>query len=159
MDNHITKISPKALDAIKRLEGFSATPYADSCGIWTIGYGATYYEGGKKVTSHDGSITKERAEQLLLTHLKSFEMSVDSFTRDDVSQAQFDALVLFAYNVGVGALKSSTLLKMVNENPNNPEIKSQFMRWNKGKVDGELVEIKGLTNRRQAEANIYFNLA
>lgn len=155
---HITQISGKALAAVKKLEGLSLKPYKDSCGIWTIGYGSTFYEGGRKVTEKDGTITEARAEYLLKLHLQTFERGVDSFTRDDISQNQFDALVIFAYNVGLGALKSSTLLKLVNENPNNPEIKTQFMRWNKGTVDGALVEIKGLTNRRQAEANMYFNV-
>jgi lysozyme len=61
-------------------------------------------------------------------------------------------LVSFAYNVGLGALKSSTLLKRVNANPNDPDIERQFNRWNKG---GGRV-LKGLTNRRRNEANLYF---
>jgi lysozyme len=60
--------------------------------------------------------------------------------------------VCFAYNVGVGALKSSTLLKLVNTNPSDPLIKNEFLKWNKaaGKV------LKGLTRRREAEAELYF---
>lgn len=156
MTQHITKISEFALKQIKKLEGFSAIPYRDSCGIWTIGYGSTYYNGGAKVTGQDVAITEQQASEMLKKIIEPFERGVDSVTRDDVSQNQFDALVIFAYNVGLGALKSSTLLKLVNENPYNPLIKNEFLKWNKGTIDGKLQVIKGLTNRRQAEIDIYF---
>ncbi len=65
---------------------------------------------------------------------------------------QFDALVSFCYNVGPANLKSSTLLKKVNINPNDPTIKNEFLKWTKagGKV------LKGLVTRRTAEAELYF---
>ena len=152
MAEKITKVSKDALDLIKRFEGFCAQPYLCPANVPTIGYGATFYEDGKKVQISDPAISEERATQLLLNVLKTFEKHVDTYTRDDVTQAQFDALVCFSYNVGVGALKSSTLLKLVNANPSDPEIRTQFLRWNKaaGRV------LKGLTNRRVAEADLYF---
>ena len=70
----------------------------------------------------------------------------------ELTSNQFSALVSFAYNVGLGALKSSTLLKRVNANPCDEDIKRQFMRWNKG---GGRV-LKGLTKRRQSESDLYF---
>jgi lysozyme len=153
--NKIIKISQAGLDLIKHFEGFSSKPYPDpgtgNLPI-TIGYGATFYENGTKVKLDDPPITEERATQLLQNVLKTFEKHVDSYSRDDITQHQFNALVCFAYNVGVGALKSSTLLKLVNTNPSNPLIKNEFLKWNKaaGKV------LKGLTTRRQAEAELYF---
>lgn len=152
MANKITKVSKDALQLIKKFEGFCAQPYLCSANVPTIGYGATFYEDGKKVQINDPAITEERATQLLLNVLKIFEKHVDSYTRDDITQNQFDALVCFAYNVGVGALKSSTLLKLVNSDPSNPQIKNEFLRWNKAAGRA----LKGLTNRRNAEAELYF---
>lgn len=148
----ITKISQAGLDLIKKYEGFFSKPYLCPANVPTIGYGATYYEDGRKVTLKDTPITEQRASELLLNVLKEYEKAVDSYTRDDINQNQFDSLVCFAYNVGVNALKSSTLLKLINANPNDPEIRMQFLRWNKaaGKV------LKGLTKRRESEAELYF---
>jgi lysozyme len=100
---------------------------------------------------NDKAITEGQASTMLMNILTSYEKSVDSFCRDDINQNQFDALCAFAYNVGVNALKNSTLLKKVNKNPQDVTIRNEFLKWNKaaGKV------LKGLTNRRVAEANLY----
>jgi lysozyme len=100
----------------------------------------------------DRPLSQQEADVLLNHEVAKFAKIVDSMTRDDISQNQFDALVSFCFNVGGGALKSSTLLRKVNANPNDPTIKAEFMRWNKaaGRV------LKGLTTRREAEANLYF---
>ena len=119
MAEKITKVSKEALELIKKFEGFCAQPYLCPANVPTIGYGATFYEDGTKVKATDPAINEERATQLLKNVLKTFEKHVDSYTRDDITQHQFDALVCFAYNVGVGALKSSTLLKVVNTNPSD----------------------------------------
>lgn len=149
----VTKASQKGLDLIKRFEGLELKPYKCPAGIQTIGYGNTYYPSGSKVKLTDPAITKEKAEELLKFLLGSYEKSVDSFCRDDISQNQFDALVSFAYNCGVNSLKSSTLLKKVNANPNDPTIKAEFLKWNK--ASGRV--LAGLTKRRQAEADLYFS--
>ena len=149
----VTKASQKGLDLIKRFEGLELKPYKCPAGIPTIGYGNTYYPSGSKVKLTDPAITKEKAEELLKFLLGSYEKSVDSFCRDDISQNQFDALVSFAYNCGVNNLKSSTLLKKVNANPNDPTIKAEFLKWNK--ASGRV--LAGLTKRRQAEADLYFS--
>jgi lysozyme len=85
--------------------------------------------------------------------LVSYERSVDSYCVDTINQYQFDALCSFAYNCGVGNLKSSTLLKKVNKNPNDPTIKDEFLKWNKG--GGKV--LSGLTKRRIEEAQLYFS--
>jgi lysozyme len=149
----VTKISQKGLDLIKRFEGLSLKPYLCPASIATIGYGNTYYTDGKKVKLTDPSITQAKAEELLKFLIQSYEKSVDSFCRDDISQHQFDALTSFAYNCGVNNLQSSTLLKKVNLNPNDPTIRAEFMKWNKGA--GKV--LAGLTKRRQAEADLYFS--
>jgi lysozyme len=147
------KISQKGLDLLKQFEGIKLKPYLCPAGIATISIGCTYYEDGTKVKMTDPEVSQARATEIFLNVLKHYEASVDSFTRDDITQEQFDALVSFAYNVGTGALKNSTLLKKVNADPNDKYIESQFLIWNK--VKG--VTIKGLTLRRQAESNLYFS--
>ena len=148
----ITKTGTKGIELIKSFEGFSAKPYKCPALIPTIGYGATFYPSGKKVTMTDKLITESEGVDLLKSMLVSFEKYVDSYCIDSINQNQFDALVSFAYNLGPANLKSSTLLKKVNLNPNDPTIADEFKKWNKagGKV------LKGLTRRREAEIKLYF---
>ena len=149
----VTNISEAGLNLIKSFEGLRLKPYKCSAGVPTIGYGNTFYESGKKVSLADVAITESRAIELLAWSLKKFEQYVDSYCRDDISQNQFDALVSFCYNLGPANLKSSTLLKKVNKDPNDPTIRAEFMKWNKagGKA------LAGLTRRRTAEADLYFS--
>ena len=149
----ITKISNLGLELIKKYEGFKAKAYLCPANVPTIGYGSTYYEDGTKVKLTDSPITQERATELLEALLVSYERSVDSYCVDTINQYQFDALCSFAYNCGVGNLKSSTLLKKINKNPNDPTIKDEFLKWNKG--GGKV--LSGLTKRRIEEAQLYFS--
>jgi len=149
----ITKLSQKGLDLIKQFEGLKLKPYLCPAGIPTLGFGNTYYPDGTKVKLTDPAITQEKAEELLKFLLVSYEKAVDSFCRDDISQGNFDALTSFAYNLGTGALQKSTLIKKVNLNPKDVTIADEFLKWNKS--NGTV--LKGLTLRRQAEANIYFS--
>lgn len=146
------KISYSGLQLIKKYEGLSLRPYLDAVGIPTIGYGSTYYEDGKNVRMSDSPISKKKAELLLLNVVVDFERGVNRLVTSTINQNQFDALVSFSYNVGLGSLKSSTLLKRVNNNPQDADICYQFSRWNKagGKV------LLGLTRRREEEAELYF---
>ena len=148
----VTKTGKAGIDMIKSFEGFRGTPYKCPAGIPTIGYGATFYPGGKKVTMTDAAITEEQATDLLAHMLVSFEKYVDSYCIDTITQNQFDALVSFAYNLGPANLKSSTLLKKVNADPNDESIRLEFMKW--VKAGGKT--LKGLVRRREAEANLYF---
>jgi lysozyme len=148
----ITKTGKAGIEMIKTFEGFRSAPYKCSAGVPTIGYGATFYPGGKKVTMTDPSITEEKAVELLANMLVSFEKYVDSYCRDDINQNQFDALVSFAYNLGPANLKSSTLLKKVNANPEDETITAEFMKW--VKAGGKT--LKGLVRRREAESQLYF---
>jgi lysozyme len=148
----ITKTGKAGIEMIKTFEGFRGTPYKCSAGVPTIGYGATFYPGGKKVTMTDAAITEEQAVELLANMLVSFEKYVDSYCVDTITQNQFDALVSFAYNLGPANLKASTLLKKVNANPNDESIKLEFLKW--VKAGGKT--LKGLVRRREAEAELYF---
>ena len=64
----------------------------------------------------------------------------------------------FIYNLGIGAFVKSTLKKKIVANSNDKSIKDEFMKWNKARVSGELMELKGLTRRRIAEAELYFKV-
>ena len=149
----ILHLSQRGLDLIKQFEGLKWKPYLCPANIPTIGFGNCYYPDGTKVKLTDPAITAQKAEELLKFLVQSYEKAVDSFCRDDIKQSQFDALASFAYNCGVNNLKSSTLLKKVNLNPNDPAIRIEFMKWNKGA--GKV--LAGLTRRRQAEADLYFS--
>lgn len=145
-------ISQAGLNQIKNHEGLRLSAYFDVVGVPTIGYGNTFYEDGSKVKIGE-RISMERAEALLrYTVDKIFSAKVNELVKKEINQAQFDALVSFSYNVGVGALASSTLLRKVNANPCDPSIESEFLRWNR--AGGNV--LPGLTRRRQEEANIYF---
>ena len=148
----ITKTGAEGLKLIKKFEGLKLKPYLCSAAVPTIGWGSTRYTNGTKVTLKDPAITKEQADTLFLETLKQYELAVDAYCRDDINQFQFDALVSFCYNLGPHALKSSTLLKKVNKNPNDPTIAAEFNKW----VNAGGKRLKGLIRRRAAEVELYF---
>ena len=148
----ITKTSLKGVELIKKYEGFRSKPYKCEAGVATIGYGATYYPNGQKVKLTDPAIDEKHASILLEAMLNPYEKAVDSYCRDDINQNQFDALVSFAYNLGNSALKSSTLLKKANANPNDKTIRNEFLKW----VNSDGKRLKGLVIRRTDEADLYF---
>ncbi len=150
--NNIPVTSKAGFNVIKQHEGRILTAYKCPAGIWTIGFGNTYYEDGTRVKEGD-KITAQRAEDLFRNTLKIYEQAVWNLTRDDINQNQFDALVSFAYNVGIAALQKSTLLKHVNENPNDKRITTEFKKWIRG--GGKV--LPGLVKRRQQESDFYFN--
>lgn len=137
---------------ITKFEGLSLTPYLCPAKIPTIGYGNCYYPNGKKVTMQDKAITKQEAFEMFKFIADKFAVKVDELVKSNVNQNQFNALVSFAYNIGVQGLAKSTLLKKVNFNPDDLTIKDEFLKWNK--AGGK--EIKGLTNRREIESQIYY---
>jgi len=147
----ISKVSNDCIELIKKFEGCKLKAYKCPANVWTIGYGNTYYEDKSRVKEGD-VITLERAKSLLEMILRDFELGVDNNTVDTITQNQFDALVDFAYNCGTGNLKSSTLLRKVNANPNDATIKDEFLKW--VRANGKVMQ--GLVNRRKAEVELYF---
>ena len=147
------KPSQKCYDAITSFEGLKLESYLDTGAVATIGFGSTMYEDGSKVKLGQ-TISIEKAHSLLKWEINNKAKVINSqLTNYPVNQNQFDALVSFAYNVGVGAFSSSTLLKKVKANPGDISIRNEFMRWNKD--NGKTVQ--GLTNRRKKEADLYFS--
>lgn len=141
------KISQKGINLIKMFEGLSLKAYKDSVGIVTIGYGST----GPHV-SMGQTITEAQAKSLLKSDLSRFEKGVSELVTVPLNQNQFDALVSFSFNLGVGNLKSSTLLRKLNSLDYSGASK-EFERWNKagGKV------FAGLTRRRIAERDLFLS--
>jgi lysozyme len=138
---------------ITEFEGFSAKPYLCPAKIPTIGYGNTYYSDNKRVTMLDKEITKVQAFEMFKTIADRFADKVNKLVTSPLNQNQFNALVSLAYNIGTGNFASSTILKKVNKNHNDPTIALEFKKWNK--VNKK--EVAGLTRRRIYEANIYFS--
>lgn len=149
------KPDEKCYDLIKSFEGYRADAYQDQAGIWTIGWGTTRYINGDEV-QFGQIITPQKAEQELQFEVNQCAIKISKLIKKDLTQNQFNALVSFAYNAGIGALQGSTLLKRVNIEPWDPTIRDAFMMWTKIHVDGKLVQNKGLQNRRTKEADLYF---
>jgi len=146
--------SKNCINLIKMFEGYKAKAYLCPANVPTIGWGSTMHIDGRKVKLSD-TINEEQAEEMLMWELKNKSNALYGL---NLNQNQFDSCLSFIYNLGIGAFANSTLRKKILANPNDPAIKTEFMRWNKARVNGELVELKGLTRRRTAEADLYFKI-
>lgn len=137
---------------IKGWEACSLTPYKDIAGHWTIGWGhlmAAY----EPLTP----ITQERADLMFATDLAHMQADVAAMVRYVGALPQhYAALASFAFNLGIPALRTSTLLQKVNEG-DFPGAGNEFKRWNKARdrATGLLVVVDGLTKRRKAECAIF----
>ena len=138
------KISEKGLDLIKRFEGCETTAYRCPAGVLTIGYGSTGPHVKQGMT-----ITEEEAEKLLRKDVARFEEGVSHIV-GTTTQNRFDALVSFAFNLGLGNLMSSTLLKR-HKAGRFADAADQFHLW--VKANGKV--LKGLVARREAESQLY----
>lgn len=143
------KMSADGLALVKEFEGLRLKAYKCPALVWTIGYGHTSSAGAPIVTS-DLEITRDEAEEVLKRDMGQYEDGVRKLVTIGITQGQFDALVDFAYNAGVGALAKSTLLKRVNAGRFD-EVPAEFMKWTKG--GGK--ELPGLVRRRRAEVKLW----
>lgn len=147
------KTSQKGIELIKKFEGCKLTAYRDSVGVWTIGFGHT------KDVKADMVITAEQAEQFLKDDVVYFENGVNKLLKTlkaQVTQNQFDALISFAFNLGLGNLRKSTLAKKLyvmqqNDRDSVQAVADEFPRWNK--AGGQV--LTGLTKRRNAERALF----
>lgn len=139
------KISKQGINLIKNFEGLRLRAYKCSGGIWTIGFGHT----GPDVKP-DSFISSVVAEQLLIEDLERFEKAVNKFIKVPINQNQYDSLVSFIFNIGIGAFEKSTLLRLLNKGNYNL-VPAQFKRWVHagGRVSG------GLIIRRNKEADLF----
>jgi lysozyme len=145
-------VSQKGIDLIKSFEGFRSKMYLDSAGLPTIGYG-TLIDSEKEKHLMTATIDEDTAERFLRFDVEKAVARMQPIIKSVLNQNQYDALVSFAYNVGVTALRKSTLLAKVNANPNDATIRNEFLKWSN--AGGKRVQ--GLYNRRVKEAELYFS--
>ena len=139
------KTSKQGIDFIMSFEKFRANAYLCEAGVLTIGYGHT-----RGVRLGD-FCTMEQAEQMLAEDIELAENSVNKLSNLNLKQNQFDALVSFAFNCGVHAFETSTLRKLILNNPADPNIKAEFNKW----VWSKKKKSKGLMRRRNEEYRMY----
>lgn len=140
------QISDAGIRAIQDFEGFSPDRYADSAGLPTIGY-------GHLIRPHEQipeRISQAYATGLLRQDLNVAEACVNRLVQVDLTQAQYDALVSFTFNLGCGALSKSTLLKRLNAGDYHGAAR-EFLKW----VYAGGRKIEGLMNRRVAERAMF----
>jgi lysozyme len=157
------KIDTKGVRKLKQLETYVGYPYDDADASWpkkevkdaskvkgtlTWGYGTT------KNVVIGKRITQIQAEDILLEELAEYEAAVENLVKVRLTNNQFTALVLFTYNVGIGAFRKSTLLKRLNKGEYGA-VPYEMLRWKKTRIDGKLVDSEGLENRRAAEIGIW----
>ncbi|HFK7184570.1 TPA: lysozyme [Serratia odorifera] len=145
------QISKSGIELIKRFEGLRLKAYQDSVGVWTIGYGWTQPVDGKKV-GPSMQIDQATADRLLKCGVVQYEQGVNQLVKVKITQGQFDALVSFAYNLGLRSLSTSTLLKKLNAG-DKAGAADEFGRW----VNAGGVELKGLVRRRAAERESFLS--
>lgn len=143
------RMSNEGIKLLKEFEGLKLKPYKCSAGVPTIGYGTTMIDG-RPVTMKTLPITESQAEDYLRHDLEKFEDGVLSRVKVDLSQNQFDALVSFAYNVGLGNFGGSSLLRELNKG-NYKVAADKLLDWKRaaGKI------VPGLVRRRAAERALF----
>jgi len=157
-------VSPKAIGMIKHHEGVRQKPYRCPARLWTIGVGHVLYpeQGKLKIDDRDGfplrpeddrKFTMDEVDAILTADLQRFERGVEKFVSVALTQGEFDALVSFSFNVGLGTLQRSTLRAKLNRNDKDgaaDELLKYCMAG--GKI------LKGLQNRRIDERALFFSL-
>ncbi len=139
------KASPQAYTIIKEFEGLRLKAYKCPGGVWTIGYGHT--EG---ITAGI-SITEDQAEEILRQDIETIETQINTLNLS-LTQNQFDALVSFVFNLGIGNFRKSRLLSLIKADPYDNAIMDEFLKWvySGGRV------LPGLQRRRLSEMKLYF---
>ena len=149
------KVMALAVPLIKKFERFSATPYLDVAGVPTIGYGTTVYPDGRRVTMQDAPVTEMLACGYLEAKLTTVAPHLGAMLLRRMPTAHEAAAMLsLAYNIGLAAFASSNVLKQFNIG-NITFAANSFSMWDKAHVDGKLVTVPGLDNRREQEREFF----
>lgn len=153
------QMSENGLALLQQWEGFKLQVYKDSAGFPTIGVGhlitkaeqasGTILINGAAV-QYAGGLTDQQTLDLLAQDVQPAEQAVNAGVTVTLNQNQFDALVSFTFNVGVGAFQSSTLLKLLNQQQYD-DVPAQLLRWTR--AGGQVVQ--GLVNRRDNEIKLW----
>ncbi len=144
------QVSSNCLQLIKQFEGFKPTPYFDSAGIPTIGYGTILYPDNTRVTMNDPAITEDQALEYLEFNINEKCEALDKLIKVQLSQNQYAAICSLVYNIGMTNFETSTLLRMLNQSDFDGAA-AQFTRWDYSA--GQVVA--GLETRRQQEAKLF----
>ncbi len=135
---------------IQKAEGCSLVPYVCAGGVATIGYGSTRDNNGYPITLDNKKISQQEAEYYFNRDIKSFSIAVKTYIKVPVSNNQFSALVSLAYNIGVGNLRASTLLRKLNRG-DYEGCENEFWKWRRSKG----VILPGLVTRREMERRLF----
>jgi lysozyme len=144
--------SEKCLELIRMSEGLRLLSYKDSTGKLTIGYGSTLG------VVPNQQITEEMAELRLHRDASVAAKAVERLVIKPLKQRQFDGLVDFVFNLGEGRLKNSTMLKYINQNPDDFRIGGEMQKWvyGKNRKTGKMEPLPGLVIRRHRDAQLYY---
>lgn len=144
-------ILQSAMNLIIKLEGYRSRQYKDLAGVWTIGYGFTYWSG-KQVTSTYplSGVTTEECNQQLRGILIPLLSRIQNVIEVPLSANQYTALLSFTYNVGFKAFNGSTMLRLINQNKLSLA-SDQFPLWDKSAGK----EVSGLLARRKTEQKLF----
>ena len=154
MNEHL-KLSPAGEGLVKHFEGCRLKAYYCSAGKLTIGWGHTNDHGRR---FHEGAVwTRAEADAAFVEDMAHFGLGVKRLLKREASQEQYDALISFAYNCGLGALKQSTVLRKFNAGDLEGAARA-FHAWNKVTKGGRKVPEKGLTRRRASEALLFLGV-
>lgn len=147
-------VFPLCMPLIKKFEGFRGTPYKDSAGIPTIGYGTILYPDGKHVGMIDKPVTEEQASGFLAYQMGLKSKAIAPMLQKPASLHQAAAMLCLTYNIGTAAFQTSSVLRKFNAG-DPAGAADAFLMWDKATVDGQHVVIEGLHNRRVAERAIF----
>ena len=142
------KISQTGVDLIRRFEGCKLKPYLCPAGYWTVGYG--HVIGNGKTKPEKQLYTQEEVNELLRTDLARFEQGVLRYCPVHLTQFEFDSLVSFSFNLGLGVLQRSTLRRKILRQDKQAAARN-ILKYNK--AGGQV--LKGLTRRREAEYRMF----
>lgn len=140
------EINSDGLALLKSFESCRLNAYQDQGGIWTVGWGHTGPEVVQGMV-----VTQLQADLMLQKDLERF-YHLDDYLSEQINENQYSALVCLAYNIGLRALKTSQVIKLINLGQDPTD---EWMQWNH--VDGQVNQ--GLRRRRAAELELYHELA
>lgn len=146
-------IDDEGMEFLKKREGYKEVAYLDSALVWTIGYGTTFINGRR--VRRDDTCSEFEAEAWLMSDIMEAQDIINDFVKIELKQYEFNALVSFVYNIGIGGFLSSTLLKVLNKG--GKVYADLFLRWNKVTVNGKKIISQGLTNRRKLEYQLFIS--
>ncbi|GAB6854152.1 lysozyme [Asaia astilbis] len=136
------------------IEGLRLKPYICPAGYWTIGIGNRFLADGKPVTANTKPITENQAVDLVRQTLTGMRETLRTMVKVPLTPSQEGALLSLQFNIGTGALRSSTLLRVLNQGKYEAA-ESQFLRWDKATVNGRQTPLPGLQRRRRLESEIF----